>query len=90
MKKKNHTLYIFFLHSYKCSGLWLPHRQPAATEILWKLLETVAWQPLCEKVAISNLVPGEEAVMEMFFCIVLPGGSRTILMGRREKRFSGS
>lgn len=88
--KNNHTLYILFLHSYKCSGLWLPHRQPAVTEILWKLLETVAWQPLCEKVAISNLVPGEEAVMEMFFCIVLPGGSRTTLIGRREKRFSGS
>lgn len=55
------------------------------TETLWKLLETMLGQLLCENVAISSLVPGEEAMMETFLVILWPGCSKTSLQGRKKK-----
>lgn len=63
----------------KCSGVWCRHAHSVLTQTLWKLLETAVWLPLCEKVAISSLVPGDVAVMGTFFSILSPDCSKTIL-----------
>lgn len=41
----------------------------ALTVTLWKLLETAVGLLLCEKVAMSTLVPGDVAMRDTFFSI---------------------
>lgn len=72
----------FFL--LKLLGRQTLHCHLVTIETLWNLLETTLALLLCEKVAISTLVPGEVAVMDTFFSILLPGCRRTIL-GERER-----
>lgn len=62
------------------------HCHSVMIETLRKPLEIILWLLLCEKVAISSLVPGEVAVMDTFFSILSPGCRTTILGEREEKR----
>lgn len=61
------------------------HCHSVMIKTLWKPLETILWLLLCEKVAISSLVPGEVAMMDTFFSILSPGCRTTILGESKEK-----
>lgn len=63
--------------------------QSVVTETFWKPLQTTLGLLLCEKVAISTLVPGELAMMDTFFSILSPGCRTASLAERsRERRES--
>lgn len=63
---------------------WTLHCHSLVIDTLWKHLETTLGLLLCEKVAISTLVPGEVAVMDTFFSILSPG-CRRVSLGERER-----
>lgn len=70
-----------------CWGLlarWTFQCHSLVMDTLWKHLETTLGLFLCEKVAISTLVPGEVAVMDTFFSILSPGCMR-VSLGERER-----